>query len=220
MYGLTLDRREADVLERVLSSCSSTELVVRVGGNSPPSSGTSSASRNDASPTDVDALGLWDDNRNGRITCAEARRHGIAPVPFTHPAYPFMRDGETYRPLAPPQALDHVRDRLGISERRACRVLEQHRSTQRRIPRGRDDEDRLVADMIELAHRCGRYGYRRLAALLRDADWQGQRQAGRAPVAAREAEGARQATEAGPALAERRLLRPAARRVGGPRMVL
>ena len=42
----------------------------------------------------IDALRLWDDNRNGRITCAEARRHGIAPVPHGHPAYPFMRDGD------------------------------------------------------------------------------------------------------------------------------
>ena len=31
---------------------------------------------------------------NGRITCKEARRHGIAPVPRGHPAYPFMRDGD------------------------------------------------------------------------------------------------------------------------------
>ena len=69
------------------------------------------------------------------------------------------------------QCIDDVRGRLGISERRACRALGQHRSTQRRIPRGRDDEDRLVADMIELARRYGRYGYRRIAALLRDAGW-------------------------------------------------
>ena len=51
-------------------------------------------------------------------------------------------------------------------------MLGQHRSTQRRIPCGRDDEDRLVADMIELARQYGRYGYRRIAALLRDAGWQ------------------------------------------------
>ena len=51
-------------------------------------------------------------------------------------------------------------------------MLGQHRSTQRRIPRGRDDEDRLVADMIALARQYGRYGYRRIAALLRDAGWQ------------------------------------------------
>jgi transposase InsO family protein len=50
-------------------------------------------------------------------------------------------------------------------------VLGQHRATQRRVPRGQDDEDRLVADMIELARRYGRYGYRRIAALLRDAGW-------------------------------------------------
>ena len=59
-----------------------------------------------------------------------------------------------------------------VSERRACRVLGQQRSTQRRRPRGRADEDRLVADMIELARQYGRYGYRRIAALLRDAGWQ------------------------------------------------
>lgn len=44
-----------------------------------------------------------------------------------------------------------------MSERRACRVLHQHRSTQRQLPKGRADEDRLVADMIELARQYGRY---------------------------------------------------------------
>ena len=37
-------------------------------------------------------LGRYDDNGNGRITCAEARRHGIAPVRRGHPAYPYMHD--------------------------------------------------------------------------------------------------------------------------------
>ena len=45
-------------------------------------------------PPDGDALALWDDNGNGRITCAEARRHGIAPVHREHPAYPYMRDAD------------------------------------------------------------------------------------------------------------------------------
>ena len=58
-----------------------------------------------------------------------------------------------------------------MSERRICGVLGQHRSTQRRPPRGRADEERLVADMIELAREYGRYGYRRVAVLLRDAGW-------------------------------------------------
>ena len=58
-----------------------------------------------------------------------------------------------------------------MSERRACRVLGQHRSTQRSVPRGKDDEGRLVADMIALAREYGRYGYRRITTLLRDAGW-------------------------------------------------
>ena len=61
---------------------------------------------------------------------------------------------------------------MKVSERRVCRALGQHRSTQRRLPKGSADEERLVADMIELTRQYGRYGYRRVAALLRDAGWQ------------------------------------------------
>ena len=50
-------------------------------------------------------------------------------------------------------------------------MLGQHRSTQRKAPRGREDEGRLVADIIELARQYGRYGYRKIAALLRQAGW-------------------------------------------------
>jgi putative transposase len=51
-------------------------------------------------------------------------------------------------------------------------VLGQHRSTQRRVPRGRDDEERLTADIIDLARQYGRYGYRKIAELLRSrAGW-------------------------------------------------
>lgn len=64
-----------------------------------------------------------------------------------------------------------MRDRFGVSERRACHVLGQYRSTQRYVPHGREDEKRLVEDMIELARQYGRYGYRRVAALLRDSGW-------------------------------------------------
>jgi putative transposase len=64
-----------------------------------------------------------------------------------------------------------VRQALGVSERRACRTLGQHRSTQRKVPHGRTDEARLTADIIELARQYGRYGYRRVAALLRQAGW-------------------------------------------------
>jgi transposase InsO family protein len=67
--------------------------------------------------------------------------------------------------------VDHVRDLLGVSERRACQVLGQPRSTQRHRPRQRDDERRLVKRIIDLACRFGRYGYRRITAMLRGEGW-------------------------------------------------
>jgi putative transposase len=58
-----------------------------------------------------------------------------------------------------------------VSERRICRVLGQYRSTQRKVPRGANDEQTLTADIIALARQYGRYGYRRVTALLHDAGW-------------------------------------------------
>ncbi len=60
---------------------------------------------------------------------------------------------------------------LGVSERRACRVLGQHRATQRHPVQYRPDEEALTAAIIELATQYGRYGYRRIAGLLREAGW-------------------------------------------------
>jgi transposase InsO family protein len=58
-----------------------------------------------------------------------------------------------------------------VSERLACRVLGQHRSTQRKIPRARPDEAALTADIIKLASQYGRYGYRRITAMLHGQGW-------------------------------------------------
>jgi transposase InsO family protein len=58
-----------------------------------------------------------------------------------------------------------------ISERRACRVVGQHRSTQRYRGRPPDFELRLVRRMEQLAARHPRYGYRRICALLREEGW-------------------------------------------------
>ena len=69
------------------------------------------------------------------------------------------------------RCIDHVKERLGISERRACRTLGQHRSTQRQYPSGPSDEASLTADIIELARTYGRYGYRRVTALLNQVGW-------------------------------------------------
>ena len=70
--------------------------------------------------------------------------------------------------------VEHVRDALGrdqVSERRACRVLGQPRSTQRRAPHVPDEEPRLVKRMIELATQYGRYGYRMITGMLRNEGW-------------------------------------------------
>ena len=88
-YGLTIDRAEAAAVERILTACPSTDLV----RHSPHTRSVPAVSPSPP-PAGVDALAQWDDNRNGRITCAEARRHGIAPVPRGHPAYRWMRDGD------------------------------------------------------------------------------------------------------------------------------
>ena len=64
-----------------------------------------------------------------------------------------------------------MRAQLHVSERRACAALGQHRSTQRKVPRGREHDERLTADIIELARQYGRYGYRKIAKLLRQAGW-------------------------------------------------
>jgi putative transposase len=61
--------------------------------------------------------------------------------------------------------------KFGVSERLACRVLGQHRSTQRKIPTGRSDDAALTSDIIALATEYGRYGYRRIMALLWAAGW-------------------------------------------------
>ena len=58
-----------------------------------------------------------------------------------------------------------------MSERRACKVLEQPRSTQRHEPQVQDDEQALTNDIVGLATRFGRYGYRRITALLRGTGW-------------------------------------------------
>ena len=50
-------------------------------------------------------------------------------------------------------------------------MLGQHRSTQRKIPTTPDDEAALTADIVALAIQYGRYGYRRITAMLRTAGW-------------------------------------------------
>lgn len=68
--------------------------------------------------------------------------------------------------------MEHVRQVLNVSERRACRVIGQPRGTQRYAKRPLVDEAQLRERMIYLASRFGRYGYRRITALLQNEGWQ------------------------------------------------
>ena len=68
--------------------------------------------------------------------------------------------------------MERARQQYGMTERHACRLLEQWRGTQRYEPIQRNDEDALTRAIVTLATKYGRYGYRRITALLRSAGWQ------------------------------------------------
>ena len=67
--------------------------------------------------------------------------------------------------------MNELRTKFTVSERRACQVVEQPRSSQRYQAQPRDDERALVKRMLERARERPRFGYRRIAALLRRENW-------------------------------------------------
>ncbi len=98
-YGLSMDAREVEAALAVLEACPSFAMEIVAATEAEPAvaedvTPTSSSETEQQSGPQVegDPLELYDDNGNGRITCAEAERHGIAPVRSDHPAYPYMRD--------------------------------------------------------------------------------------------------------------------------------
>jgi transposase InsO family protein len=60
---------------------------------------------------------------------------------------------------------------LGVAERHACQVLGQPRSTQRYQAHARGDEEAMTKAIVRLARKYGRYGYRRITALLQAEGW-------------------------------------------------
>ena len=64
-----------------------------------------------------------------------------------------------------------LRDRLGVSERWACRVVGQHRSTERYEPRRADDDAALRAELRQFSKDRPRWGYRRAHHHLRQQGW-------------------------------------------------
>ena len=67
--------------------------------------------------------------------------------------------------------MKYAQHKLNVSQRRACRALKQPRATQRRERKVPDDEPPLVKRIVELATQYGRYGYRRITALLHREGW-------------------------------------------------
>ena len=66
----------------------------------------------------------------------------------------------------------HAQRQMNISERRACKVIGQARSTQHYEVRLPDKDKAITAEIKELAKRHKRYGYRMIAAKLRQNGWQ------------------------------------------------
>src|SRR5512139_2205784 len=79
--------------------------------------------------------------------------------------------GKLLSPSRRRKAVRWICESFRISQRRACRVLGQARSTQRQTEGVSAEEERLVARIIALATRYGRYGYRRITVLLRTEGW-------------------------------------------------
>ncbi len=79
--------------------------------------------------------------------------------------------GNILSPTRRRAAVEQVCRRLGVSERRACRVIAQPRSSQRYAGRKAERDGRLVERMVALSRENPRYGYRRVWALLRREGW-------------------------------------------------
>ena len=99
-----------------------------------------------------------------------------------------------------------VRGVLRVSERRVCQVIGHCRGTQRYRPKVVDDEAGLTAAIINYAARYGRYGYRRILALLWEDGWVVNHKRTGAHLAPGGAKGAPEAAQAGQVVVNRRLL--------------
>ena len=97
--------------------------------------------------------------------------------------------------------IDRVLKTLKVSERRACRVIGQVRTSQRYIPKVRSEEERLTVEIVNLATRYGRYGYRRITALLKQQGWKVNHKTIEENLEERRTEGTQETTKERTALA-------------------
>lgn len=68
--------------------------------------------------------------------------------------------------------MDHLQTNFHVSERRACRTVEQHRTSQRHVPEKVGKDTALCQGMVRISRENPRYGYRRVWALLRREGWE------------------------------------------------
>ncbi len=68
--------------------------------------------------------------------------------------------------------MQDAQEAFHLSERRVCRAVGQPRSTLRYRGRKASNEESLTLRVVELASQNGRYGYRRITALLQTEGWQ------------------------------------------------
>ena len=99
-------------------------------------------------------------------------------------------------------------------------MLGQPRTTQRRARKVASDEGALRGDIVRLASRFGRYGYRRVTDMLRIEGWGVKHKRVERIWRQEGLEGAAAAAEARSAVAQRRIVHPAEAAVSGPRLVV
>ena len=67
--------------------------------------------------------------------------------------------------------MDELQSKFTVSQRRACRLVDQPRQSQRYQVKIPDDEPALVKDILKLVQQFPRYGYRLICRKLRQAGW-------------------------------------------------
>ncbi len=113
-------------------------------------------------------------NRYGGMSTSEAQSASREAACRKGAGHRHPQGGEPGKLLSPARrrkAVEHVRKRFGISERRACRVVGQPRSSQRYVSTKATKDAALAERMVALSRENPRYGYRRMWALLRREGW-------------------------------------------------
>ena len=82
-----------------------------------------------------------------------------------------VREGKVLSPARKRRAVEEIKKELGVSERRACKVIGHARSSQRYRAKENEEEKNLIKRMQELSSEYPRFGYRRITAMLRNEGW-------------------------------------------------